>query len=459
MAKSARQYEMNMTEGPLLGKILRFSLPLAVTGILQLLYNAADVVVVGQFVGSQALAAVSSTGSLVNLIVSVFSGLSLGTSVAVAQGYGAGKKEDASRAVHTSIAVALIGGLAVALLGLFLSRPMLVLMDSPEDVLDLSALYLKIYFLGAPFNMLYNFGSAVLRAIGDTKRPLYFLTVSGLINVALNLFLVVVCGMGVAGVAIATVTSQVVSCVLVLFCLIRSNGFIRLRPREIRIYKDKLLEIIKIGLPAGIQGSIFSISNVIIQSSINGFGSAAMAGNGASSNLEGFISISMDAIYQAALTFISQNVGARKPHRISKIMWCCLGVVSAVGIVMSGVYYLFQAPLLRIYNTEETVVQMGQIRMSVMLPLYFVMGIMNVFVGGLRGFGNSFVPMMVSILGVCVFRMVWIYTVFPLEHTLTVLYLSYPISWFLTATIHCICYLAVKKRFVRRMLAEGAAAE
>ena len=369
------------------------------------------------------------------------------------------KTKEELPACPVATAVALIGGLAVALLGLFLSRPMLVLMDSPEDVLDLSALYLKIYFLGAPFNMLYNFGSAVLRAIGDTKRPLYFLTVSGLINVALNLFLVIVCGMGVAGVAIATVTSQVVSCVLVLFCLIRSNGFIRLRPREIRIYKDKLLEILKIGLPAGIQGSIFSISNVIIQSSINGFGSAAMAGNGASSNLEGFISISMDAIYQAALTFISQNVGARKPHRISKIMWCCLGVVSAVGIVMSGVYYLFQAPLLRIYNTEEAVVQMGQIRMSVMLPLYFVMGIMNVFVGGLRGFGNSFVPMMVSILGVCVFRMVWIYTVFPLEHTLTVLYLSYPISWFLTATIHCICYLAVKKRFVRRMLAEGAAAE
>lgn len=458
MAKTARHYEMNMTEGPLLGKILRFSLPLALTGILQLLYNAADVVVVGQYVGSQALAAVSSTGSLVNLIVSVFSGLSLGTSVAVAQGFGAGKKEDAGRTVHTSIAVALLGGIAVAILGLFLSRPMLVLMDSPDDVLDLSALYLKIYFLGAPFNMLYNFGSAVLRAVGDTKRPLYFLTISGLINVVLNLFLVIVCKLGVAGVAIATVVSQVVSCVLVLLCLIHSDGFIRLRVREIRIYKDKLLEILKIGLPAGLQGSIFSISNVIIQSSVNSFGSAAMAGNGAASNLEGFISTSMDAVYQAALTFISQNVGARKPHRISKIMWCCLGVVSVVGLGMGLLYYAFQTPLLQIYNTEADVIRMGEIRIGVMALPYFTMGIMNVFVGGLRGFGNSFVPMVVSILGVCVFRMVWIYTVFPLEHTLQVLYLSYPISWILTAVIHCICYLVVKKRCVRRMLAENAAA-
>lgn len=459
MAKAAKKYEMNMTEGPVLGKILRFSLPLMLTGILQLLYNAADVMVVGQFVGPQALAAVSNAGPLINLIVNVFVGLSLGASVSVAKSIGAGKQEEVSRTVHTSIALAVLGGVAVMLIGLFASRPLLVLMDSPEDVLDLSTLYLKIYFIGSVFSMLYNFGAAILRAIGDTKRPLYFLTIAGLINVVLNVVLVMFFHMGVEGVAIATVTSQVVSCVLVIGCLMRVDGAIRLVPKKIHIYKDRLLEVIRIGLPAGIQGSVFSVSNMIIQSSINSFGSVAMAGSGAASNLEGFISTAMDSLYQAALTFVSQNVGARKPQRIKRIMWCCLGTVSAVGLSMGGLYLLFSTEILSVYSPDTEVIRMGAERLAVMVPPYFLLGVMNVLVGGLRGLGNSLLPMIVTILGVCGFRIVWIYTVFPLNRTLDVLYLCWPLSWAITGAIHSVCYLITKRRVTQRILAEDAQAK
>ncbi len=459
MAKAAKKYEMNMTEGPVLGKILRFSLPLMLTGILQLLYNAADVMVVGQFVGPQALAAVSNAGPLINLIVNVFVGLSLGASVSVAKSIGAGKQEEVSRTVHTSIALAVLGGVAVMLIGLFASRPLLVLMDSPEDVLDLSTLYLKIYFIGSVFSMLYNFGAAILRAIGDTKRPLYFLTIAGLINVVLNVVLVMVFHMGVEGVAIATVTSQVVSCVLVIGCLVRVDGAIRLVPKKIHIYKDRLLEVIRIGLPAGIQGSVFSVSNMIIQSSINSFGSVAMAGSGAASNLEGFISTAMDSLYQAALTFVSQNVGARKPQRIKRIMWCCLGTVSAVGLSMGGLYLLFSTEILSVYSPDTEVIRMGAERLAVMAPPYFLLGVMNVLVGGLRGLGNSLLPMIVTLLGVCGFRIVWIYTVFPLNRTLDVLYLCWPLSWAITGAIHSVCYLITKRRVTQRILAEDAQAK
>lgn len=459
MAKAAKKYEMNMTEGPVLGKILRFSLPLMLTGILQLLYNAADVVVVGQFVGSQALAAVSNAGPLINLIVNVFVGLSLGASVAVAKGIGAGKTEDVSRTVHTSIALALLAGVAVMIIGFFASRPLLVLMDSPDDVLDLSTLYLRIYFAGSVFSMLYNFGAAILRAIGDTKRPLYYLTIAGLINVVLNVVLVTVFHMGVEGVAIATVTSQVVSSVLVIGCLMREEGAIRLIPKKIHIYKDRLLEVVRIGLPAGIQGSVFSVSNMIIQSSINSFGSVAMAGSGAASNLEGFISTAMDAVYQAALTFVSQNVGARKPQRIKRIMWCCLGTVSAVGLGMGGLYLLFSSEILSIYSPEPEVIRMGVERLAIMAPPYFLLGVMNVLVGGLRGLGNSLLPMIMTILGVCGFRIAWIYTVFPLNRTLNVLYLCWPLSWVITGAIHSVCYLITKRRVTQRILAEDAQAK
>lgn len=451
MRKAHRHYEMDMTTGPLLGKIVRFSFPLMLTGILQLLYNAADIVVVGRFAGATALAAVGSTGALINLIVNVFMGLSVGASVVVAQYYGAGQHKDVSKTVHTAIAIALISGVLVAILGVVLARPMLTLMSTPEDVIDLSVLYMTIYFLGMPATMLYNFGAAVLRAVGDTRRPLYFLMISGVVNVLLNLVFVVGFHMSVAGVALATVIAQVVALVFIILCLMHANGSIRLDLKRIAIDKDKLIRIAKVGLPAGIQGSIFSISNVLIQSAVNGFGSAVMAGNSAAGNIEGFIYTSMNALHQAALTFTSQNLGARKPKRLGRIMVTCQGVVVVVGLVMGIAVYLLRAPLLGLYSTDASVIEMGAVRLGIIATTYFLCGIMEVFVGGLRGLGYSVAPMIVSILGACVLRIVWIYTVFAADPTIATLYISYPVSWIVTASVHCVCYMVIRRKVVERL--------
>ena len=330
MAK--RSYEVDMCRGPLLGKILIFAFPLMLSGILQLLFNAADIVVVGRFASSQALAAVGSTGALINLIINVFIGLSVGANVLVARYYGAGEKEQVSQAVHTSVLLSLLCGVVLIAVGVLLARPLLELMGTPDDVIDMSATYMRIYFCGMPVVMLYNFGAAILRSVGDTKRPLYFLLVAGLINVVLNLFFVIVCGMDVDGVALATVISQVVSAGLILLCLMRMEGPCHLDLHKLHIYKDKMWQIVRVGLPAGLQGCIFSISNVLIQSSVNSFGSVAMAGNTAASNIEGFVYNGMNAIYQTALSFTSQNYGARQYHRISRVMRLCLALVTAVGL-------------------------------------------------------------------------------------------------------------------------------
>lgn len=449
-----KHYEMDMTNGPLLGKIIRFALPLMFTGILQLLYNAADVVVVGRWAGATALAAVSSTGSLTGLIVNFFMGFSLGASVLVAQAYGAGDHKQISDAVHTSLVVAIICGALVSLLGILFGRPLLELMDSPADVIDQSTLYITIIFAGSLFNLVFNFGASILRAVGDTKRPMYYLILSGLVNVVLNLIFVIGFHMGVAGVALATVASQIMSCVLVIICLLRSHTAIRLDVRKLRLNRQMAMKVLKIGLPAGLQSMMFSISNMLIQSSVNSFGSDVMAGNGAAANIEAFVYTAMNAFYTACLTFTSQNVGARKPERIGRIMLLCQLCVAAVGLGMGIGVTFFSEHLIGIYTTDPHVIQMGMLRTSIIALPYFLCGMMDTFVGGLRGMGNSLVPMIISIVGVCVFRVGWVVTIFAANRTLETLYFSYPVSWFMTGAAHCACFLLVKRRLTKRIHAE-----
>ena len=459
MLNRSSRYEMDMTQGALLPKVLLYTAPLMLSGILQLLFNAADLIVVGKFAGKESLAAVGSTGSLINLLVNVFMGLSVGGSVAVATAYGARDQRAVRDAVHTSIALAIIGGFAVGALGALAARPILELMDSPEDVIDLAALYVKIYFMGMPLNMLYTFGSAVLRAVGDTRRPLYYLTIAGVVNVLLNLLMVIVFRMGVAGVALATVASQGISAALVIRCLCRSTSVIRLNLRKLRIDRTQLVRILKVGLPAGVQGSLFSISNVLIQSSVNSFQSVAMAGNSASSNLEGFVYTAMNAVHQAALTFAGQNVGAGMYKRTRKVLFTCLGTVAAVGLCLGFLFRLLGTPLLSLYNSDPEVIAYGLRRMSIILPTYFICGMMDVMVGQLRGMGSSILPMIVSLTGACLLRIVWIYTVFQADRTLEVLYWSYPVSWTVTFACHFVCYLFIVRKFPRtdRNLEEAVA--
>ncbi len=440
------RYEIDMTRGPLFGKLISFSVPLMLTGILQLLYNAADMIVVGKYGSDTSLAAVGSTGSLINLIVNVLMGMSVGAGVVVANAIGAGNREKASRATHTAIFISVIFGIGVGIFGVFMARPLLEIMKSPEDVIDLSALYVRIYFAGLPVTMLYNFGSSILRATGDTKRPLYFLILSGMVNVVLNLVFVIVFKMDVAGVAIATVISTAISATLVTICLMRSDGPCRLYIKKLRIYGKELLDMLKIGLPAGLQGSVFSISNVMIQSSINSFGSITMAGSAAASSLEGFVYTSMNAVYQAALTFTGQNVGAKQYKRINTICAQSLIIVTVVGVVSGIGVYLLGEPLVGIYDSNPTVISEGLKRLGIISVTYFICGAMDMMVGMMRGMGKSLMPMIVTVVGVCGVRIVWIYTVFAYYHSLFWLYVSYPVSWIVTLMIHCICYFAVRNR-------------
>lgn len=446
--------EINMTEGRLLPKICLFSLPLMASGALQLLYNAADLVVVGRYAmingvsaGRECLAAVGATGALINLIVNIFIGLSVGTAVVVARYIGGNDADGAHRATHTSIAVALLSGIAVGLFGFFASREILIWMDTPDNVLDMATIYMKIYFIGAPANMLYNFGSAVMRAYGDTKRPLYFLTISGIVNIILNLFFVIVCGMNVDGVAIATISSQIVSAVLVVWCLMKNNGPCKLEIRKLAIHKSELKQIAIIGLPAGIQSSLFSISNVIIQSSINSFGDVVMSGNTAGSNIEGFINIVENAFYQAAITFTGQNYGAKKYKRTKSVFWICAILTAVTSFLMSFGIYVFAEPLLKIYlPNEPDAIKYGVIRTMIVVLPHLILGVQNTLVGQLRGLGYSMAPMIISIFGICVFRVFWIYTVFKQVGTLEFLYLSYPISWTITLLATVVYYVIVSRK-------------
>jgi len=437
---------MDMCNGPIFKKLLIFALPLMLSGILQLLFNAADIVVVGKFTGSHALAAVGSTGALINLFVNVFIGFSIGTNVLVAQYFGARDEKNVQETVHTSILLGIVGGFILIVAGIVFAKPMLEWMDTPDNVLEHAVLYMRIYFVGMPAMLVYNFGAAILRAIGDTKRPLYYLLSAGVINVVLNLFFVIVLDMGVAGVATATVASQVVSAVLIVRCLMQSEGIYRLNLHELKLHRKKLVRIVQIGLPAGLQGAVFSLSNVLIQSSVNSFGSVAMAGNTAAGNIEGFVYTSMNAIYQTALSFTSQNVGGGRQDRIPKIIFQCMAIVIVIGAVMGNLAYQCGPFLLGIYSSDPEVIQFGMSRMQIICQWYFLCGIMDVAVGILRGLGYSVIPMLVSLTGACGLRVLWIFTVFAWKHSLFVLYLSYPITWIVTFTVHLICLLVIWKR-------------
>ncbi len=448
-------FEINMTEGPLLGKIVKFAIPLALSGVLQLLFNAADMVVAGRFAGKEALAAVGSTGALINLIINLFIGLSVGVNVLVARAYGSGQHSELDETVHTAILTSLISGVALIFIGVGLSQPVLEWMETPPDVIDQSVLYMRIYFIGMPATMLYNFGGAVLRAVGDTRRPLYFLTIAGIVNVCFNLFFVIVLDMGVAGVAVATVISQTISAGLVLWCLMKSDAPYRVTLRRLRIVKGKLLQMMHIGIPAGIQGATFSISNVVIQSTVNSFGSIAMAAATASSNLEGFLWTVVDAFTQAAQSFTSQNYGAKKPERIKRVCMACLLMAMGLSVVLGCGSYLGGRVLLGLYTPDQQVIEYGLRRMLVTCVPYFTIALMNVMVGMLRGLGSSMMPMLMSIIGTCGLRIAWIYMILPINRTWEMLFFSYPLSWIVTGVFQLICYFVVKKKAFARLEVSG----
>ena len=445
-----------MCSGPLLSKLLRFSIPLMLSGILQLLFNAADIIVVGQFTGSDAMAAVGSTSSLNNLIVNLFLGLSAGGSVVMAQFYGAQDWRDVGETAHTSILLGFLCGTGLIFIGCLLANPLLLLMGTPHDVLDQAVLYMRIVFVGMPAMMVYDFGAGILRAVGDTRRPLLYLFCGGVINVFLNLFFVIVMDMGVAGVAIGTVASQCIAAFLTLRCLMKTDASYRIHLRQLRIFKDKLIRILRVGVPAGLQGAVFSVSNVLIQSSINSFGSTAMAGSTASSNIEGFVYTAMNAFYQASLNFTSQNMGAHKIRRIVPILVRSLGCVSVVGLGLGAAAVLAGPQLLGIYSPDPAVIAYGLERLRLICLTYFLCGVMEVTCGSIRGLGPALTPTIVSLAGACGLRIVWIYTIFAANRSLFVLYLSYPVSWIVTFAAHLLCFTVFFRRWKRQ--AEAALA-
>lgn len=441
------RYEMDMCSGPILKKMLMFSIPLICSSVLQLLFNAADIVVVGRFAGDNSLAAVGSNTSLINLLTNVFIGLSVGANVLTGRFYGARQEKDLSETVHTSMLVSIISGVFLTFVGLLFAEKILTMMQAPEEVLKLAAIYLRIYFLGMPALMVYNFGSAILRAIGDTKRPLYYLTAAGIMNVILNLIFVIIFKLDVAGVGLATVISECVSAILVFRCMMRETGGIRLIPSKLRISKDKLIKILQIGLPAGFQGTVFSLSNVLIQSSINSFGAIVVAGNSAAGNIEGFVYVAMNAFHQATLSFTSQNMGAGKYDRINKILIRGLICVVIVGVVMGNACVFFGESLVGIYSSSPKVIESGILRLKYIATLYALCGMMDVMVGSLRGMGYSVMPMIVSMLGACGLRILWLATIFqiPAYHNIQSVYVSYPVSWTLTFLAHVICFIWARR--------------
>ena len=428
MNTKTSKYEIDMCNGSILDKLVSFSIPLMLSGILQLLFNAVDIIVVGQFTGNEALAAVGSTTALINVFVNLFIGISLGASVLAARFYATGQEKEMSETVHTSITLALISGIAMGIIGVIAAKGALELMDTPDNVLNLSTLYMRIYFMGMPFFMLYNYGAAILRAVGDTKRPLLFLIISGATNVVLNLLLVIQFHLGVAGVAIATVISQCISCILVLRCLYLSDGSYQLRFNKLGMKTRYVKQIFQIGIPAGIQSTIINFSNVLLQSSVNSFGSVAMAGYTAANNILGFLYVSVNSITQACMSFTSQNYGVRKFKRMDKVLLECLGLTVIVALVLGGGSYLFGAELMHIYTKSSKVIECGVDIMLYTTVTYFLCGIMDLLPGALRGMGHSTVPMILSVIGTVGTRIVWIYVIFPCHRSLDFLFISYPVS-------------------------------
>lgn len=444
---------MNMCEGPFLKKILLYTIPIVLTGLLQLTFNAADLIIVGRFCGSVSVAAVGATGALTNLIVNLFMGLSVGSGVSVAQALGAGQKKEVHQIIHTAIPSAIIGGIVLAIIGVSFSGTFLQWMGTPDDVIPLSSLYMKIYFGGILGPMVYNFGASILRASGDTKSPLIFLSTAGLINVVLNTVFVTVFHMDVAGVALATVISQFFAATMVLLVLMKRTDACRLELRKLRIYKRPLLKIIRIGIPSGIQGSMFSVSNVILQSSVNALGSVFMSGHAAASNLEGFLYTTINSFHQSALNFTGQNVGARRYDNVKRVVTICICCAMIVSVVLGFHLWLFGKPLLSIYITDSAeAIYYGTVRMTFVVLPYFIVGVMDVMSGVLRGMGASLSPMLISVIGVCGIRIGWIYTGYQLfsdssiELRAMMLYLIYPATWLITAAAEFIAYKIIVKK-------------
>ena len=454
MAKRpGKTYEIDMCSGAILPKLLQFALPLMFSSILQLLFNAADIIVVGRWAGDNSLAAVGSNASIIGLLTNLFIGLSVGANILAARFYGAREEENLRQTVHTALLVSLLGGMLLAVTGALGAHTILIWMQSPPEVLDLATLYLRIYFLGMPATMLYNFGAALLRAVGDTRRPLYYLTLAGVINVVLNLFFVIVCHFDVAGVAIATVASQCVSALLVLRCLTKAGGAVRLDLRQLKIHPVRLRQIMRVGIPAGIQGVLFSLSNVVIQSSINSFGETVMAGNAAANNIETFIYASVNAFYQANISFTSQNLGAGRIDRIRPIMLRALGCAAVTGGVLGWLTVLLGPHLLGIYSDSAPVISAGMDRIRIVCTLYALCGLMDVIVGSIRGMGYAVTPMLVTLIGACGLRLLWIAVLLqiPEYHTIHTVYISYPVSWTVTFLAQLVCYSLGMRRLCRRM--------
>lgn len=449
--KKKKNYEIDMCNGPILSKMLMFAIPLMCSSMLQMLFNAADTVVVGRFAGDNSLAAVGSNASLIGLITNLFLGLSIGANVLAARFYGAKREKELSETVHTAILLSFYSGIVLTIVGCFGAKQILIWMQSPKEVIGLATLYLRIYFLGMTATMLYNFGSAILRAVGDTQRPLYYLLGAGVINVILNLIFVIGLKMDVAGVALATVISQCISAFLVIRCLMKEEGGIRLIPKNLHIHRDKFIGILKIGLPAGVQGIIFSLSNVVIQSSINSFGAVTVAGNSAAANLESFVYFAMNAFHQATISFTGQNMGAGNYKRIDRIVLTGEICVVIVGAVLGNLLFLAGEPLLGIYTSSKKVIAAGMVRLGVIAVTYALCGMMDVMVGALRGIGYSIMPMLVSLFGVCGLRMLWLATIFqiPEYHSARMVYVSYPVTWTLTFVILIGCFIWTKRRIVK----------
>ena len=440
--------------GPFFKKIFKFALPVALAGILQLLYNTVDIIIIGQFSDSASLAAVTSTNALVNLVVTLFTGFSIGASAAIAQSYGAKDMEKVSRLSHTAMWLGIISGLTVGVIGVTFCRDFLYLMGSPEDVIDMSTEYLTIYFAGMPLNMVYTFGSAILRGAGDTKRPFYYMLFAGITNVGLDIWFVAKLGWNVAGVAIATVAAQGVSAILIVISLKRETSSLNIDAKKLRPSVNELIEIVKLGFPAGMQGAIFALSNVIIQSSVNTFGSPTMAGNGAAQNIESYVWTAMNSVYSAALTFTGQNYGAKKKENFNKILFNCLLLVVIVGLSLGVSAYLLGKPLLSVYSSgadREAVVAIGRGRMMIICTTYFICGIMDVLVGQMRGLGYSTVPMLLSIVCVCALRVLWVFTVFEKFKNLVLLYVSYPVSWTLAVIALVVSYIIIYNKVSKKI--------
>ena len=452
MDKKRNKYEIDMCNGTIMDKLISFALPLMLSGVLQLMFNAVDIVVVGRFSGSESLAAVGSTTALINIFTNLFIGISLGANVLSARFYAAGREKEMSETVHTAILFALVSGIAMAVVGVVFSKWALNLMGTPDDVINLSTLYMRIYFLGMPFFMLYNYGAAILRAVGDTKRPLYFLILAGTVNALLNMFLVIVFGLGVAGVAIATVVSQMISCVLVLGCLRRTDACYKLYPSKLSMKKEYLIQIFQVGVPAGIQSTVINFSNALLQSSVNSFGSIAMAGYTAANNVLGFLFVSVNSVTQACMSFTSQNFGVGKYKRMDRVLIDCLILTVTVGLTLGCGAYFFGTEILQIYTEDPEVIRCGLEILSITTVPYFLCGIMDLFPGALRGMGYSVVPMILSIIGTVGMRILWIFVFFPQNRSLFFLFISYPGSWIATIVMQVVCFFFVRRHLRRRIV-------